>query len=227
MNTNQKAARMAGFLYLVYIVSATLADVIGRSMIVYGDAATTAKNVVASAAQFQIGFVTDLVSGVLFLLTAWALYVLLRPVDRHLALLFLMLNLAGVAVQCLNDLNLVAALQFLSGADALKTFQIDQLQALALVFLTVYKNGFWICQIFFGAWLFPLGYLVFKSGFLPKILGIVIMVHSVGWLITFLQWFLFPGLGVITYLTYPLGFVSEFGLAMWLLIKGIAEPKAG
>ena len=99
----------------------------------------------ASAWQFRIGFVVDLVAGVLFLLTAWALYVLLKPVNKNLALLFLLLNLGGVAVQCFSDLFLLAAQLLLSGADYLKVFQADQLQALAMSFLYLYKNGFWIC----------------------------------------------------------------------------------
>jgi hypothetical protein len=158
-------------------------------------------------------------------LAAWALYVLLKPVNKDLALLFVLLNLGGVAVYSINLLNQFAALLLLSGADYLKVFQADQLQALAMFFLTLHHNGYWIAQIFFGAWLFPLGYLVFKSGFLPRILGIVMMIHCVGWLMTFLQFFLFPGFDVITYLTYPLGIISEFGLTLWLLIMGAKEQK--
>ena len=146
---------------------------------------------------------------------------LLKTVNKDLALLFVLLNLGGVAVYSINLLNQFAALLLLSGAHYLKVFQADQLQALAMFFLNLKTNGYWISQIFFGAWLFPLGYLVFKSGFLPRILGIVMMIHCVGWLMTFLQFFLFPGFGVITYLTYPLGFISEFGLTLWLLIKGV------
>ena len=99
MNTNKKTARIAGLLYLIYIVVSIFANVLGRSkLIILGDAATTARNIIASAWQFRIGFVLDLVSAVLFLLTAWALYVLLKPVNKNLALLFLLLNLGGVAV---------------------------------------------------------------------------------------------------------------------------------
>ena len=99
MNTNKNTARLAGILYFVYIVVHVFANVIGRSkIIVFGDAAATAQNILASEWQFRIGFVTDLISAVLFLLTAWALYVLLKPVDQNLALLFLLLNLGGVAV---------------------------------------------------------------------------------------------------------------------------------
>ena len=222
MNTNKKTARLAGFLYLIYMVVEILADVFGRSpLIVFGDAAATAQNIMAAEWQFRIGITGDLVSAVFFLLAAWALYVLLKPVNQDLALLFLLLNLGGVAVYSINLLNQFAAVLLLSGADYLKVFQADQLQALAMFFLNLHHNGYWIAQIFFGAWLFPLGYLVFKSGFLPRILGIVMMIHCVGWLMTFLQFFLFPGLDVITYLTYPLGFIAELSLTLWLLIKGV------
>ena len=139
--------------------------------------------------------------------------------------MFLLLNLGGVAIQCFNDLNLIAPLLLSSGADYLKVFQADQLQALAMLFLYLYKNGFMIAQIFFGAWLFPLGYLIFKSGFLPRILGVVLMILCVAWLMTFLQFFLFPGFDAITYVSYPLGFIAEFGLTLWLLIMGVKDQK--
>lgn len=223
---------MAGFLYLIYIVTSIFADVLGRSrLIVLGDAATTAGNIMASAWQFRIGFVVDLVAGVLFLLTAWALYVLLKPVNKNLALLFLLLNLGGVAVSCFSDLFLIASQLLLSGADYLKVFQADQLQALAMLSLYIYKYGFLgIAQIFFGAWLFPLGYLVFKSGFLPRFLGVILMVHCVVWLMSALQFFLFPDfIGItfvgITYLSYPIGLISELGLSLWLLIMGVPRSK--
>jgi len=165
MNSINKTARIAGFLYLSYIVTTIFADVFCRSkLLVFGDAAATASNIMASERLFRLSFVSDLVSAVLFLLAAWALYVLLKPVNKNIALLFLLLNLGGVAVQCINMLNLFSAVLLLSGADYLKVFQIDQLQTIAMFFLYLYKNGFMIAQFFFAAWLFPLGYLVFKSG---------------------------------------------------------------
>ena len=221
MNSINKAARIAGFFYFMFFVTTIISDVCRDRFMVLGDAAATASKIMASGWLFRLSFVGDLISAVFFLLAAWALYVLLKPVNKDLASLFLLLNLGGVAVYSINLLNQFAALLLLSGADYLKVFQADQLQVLALFFLTLHHNGYWIAQIFFGAWLFPLGYLVFKSGFLPRILGIVMMIHCVGWLMTFLQFFLFPGFGVITYLTYPLGFISEFGLSLWLLIKGV------
>jgi hypothetical protein len=224
--TINKIARLAGFLYLIYMVTTIAADVFGRSpLIVFGDATATAQNIMASEWQFRFGITGDLVSAVFFLLAAWALYVLLKPVNKNLALLFLLLNLGGVAVYSINLLNQFAAVLLLRGAEYLKVFPADQLQALAMFFLILYKNGYWVAQIFFGAWLFPLGYLVFKSGFLPRILGIIMMIHCVGWLMTTLQFFLFPGFGAIIYLTGTLGLISELGLTLWLLIMGVKEQK--
>ena len=226
MNATHKPARIAGLLYLVYIVVHIFADVLGRSgIIVYGDAATTVGNIMASAGQFRVGFMLDLFAAVLFLLAAWALYGLLRPVNNNLALLFLLLNLGGVAIQCASDLFLPVSQMLLSGADYTKVFQADQLATLAMSFLYLYKNGFVIAQLFYGAWLFPLGYLVFKSGFLPRILGMVLMVHCCTWLMTCLQFFLFPGFTAITYVSWPLGFIAEFGLTLWLLIAGAKDQE--
>ncbi len=225
MNTINKNARMAGFLYLIYMVTHIISDVWRGSYIVLGDAAATTSNIMAHEGLFTVTVVGDLLAAALFFLAAWALYVLLKPVNKDLALLFLLLNLGGVAVQCSSDLFLFAIQLLMNGHDTLKVFQADQLQSLAMFFLDLREKGFTVAQLFYGAWLFPLGYLVFKSGFLPKILGIVLMVHCFTWLSTFFQSFLFPGFTAITYVSYPLGFIAEFGLSLWLLIKGAKEQK--
>jgi len=174
---------MAGLLYLIFIATCALSIHIQSSFVVDGNAAETARNIVASEWLFRIGFLGELVSAVFFFLSAWALYVLLEPANKSFALLFLLLNLGGVATECINMLNQFAALLLLNGADYLKVFQADQLQALAMLFLKLHSNGFMIAQIFYGTWLFPLGYLVFKSGFLPRVLGILLIID-----------FPFPGL---------------------------------
>lgn len=220
-----KTARIAGALYFMYIVATIFANVARTKLIVFGDAVATANNILASDGLFRIGFMSDVLAGVLFLLAAWALYVLLKPVNKNIALLFVLLNLGGVAVQCLNMLNLFSAGLLLSGADYLKVFQADQLPALAMLFIDLHKNGFMIAQLFYGAWLFPLGYLVFKSGYLPKILGIILMVEYFAWLMYPLQFFLFPAYTAIAYLSSAVGFIGEFSLTLWLLIKGVKEQK--
>ena len=225
MNTTNKSARMAGFLYLIYTVTHVISDVWRDTFIVPGDAAATVSNIMAHEGLFTITVVGDLLAAALFFLTAWALYVLLKPVNMNLALLFLLLNLGGVAIQCSSDLFLFASQLLMNVPDYLNNFQAHQLQSLAMFFLDLREKGFTVAQQFYGAWLFPLGYLVFKSGFLPKFLGIVLMVHCFTWLSTFFQPFLFPGFTAITYVSYPLGFIAEFGLTLWLLVMGAKEQK--
>ncbi len=223
MNSIKKTARIAGLFYFMYVIASIIADLFGH--FVFADASATVNNIMAHESLFRIGVVISLFSYVLFLLAAWYLYVLLKPVNKNIALLFLLLNLGGVAIYCFSTLNLFASLLLLSGADYLKVFQPDQLQAQAMLFLYIYKNGYMIAQIFFGAWLFPLGYLVFKSGFLPRILGVVLMIHCFTWLLFVFQFFLFPGFVGITYVSFPLGFVAEVGLTLWLLIMGAKDQE--
>ena len=225
MNSINKNARMAGFLYLIYMVTHIISDVWRGSFIVPGDAAATVSNIMAHEGLFTVTVVGDLLAAALFFLAAWALYVLLKPVNKNLALLFLLLNLGGVSIQSSSDLFLFAVQLLMNGSDTLNVFQADQLQSLAMFFLDLRETGFMVAQLFYGAWLFPLGYLVFKSGFLPKILGIVLMVHCFTWLTTFFQSFLFPGFTAITYVSYTLGFIAEFGLTLWLLIQGAKEQN--
>jgi hypothetical protein len=225
VDTINKSARVAGVLYLLYIVVQVIGSVWLKSFTVAGDAAATASNLVAHERLFTGAVVGDLVAAALFFLVAWALYSLLKPVNSNLALLFLALNLAGVVIQCVSALNLFAALLLMNGAATMQAVPADQLQALAMFFLELRDKGFAMAQLFYGAWLFPLGYLVFKSGFLPKLLGLVFMIHCVFWLLTFLQSFLFPDFVAITYLSYPLGLIAELGLSLWLVLKGARAPK--
>ena len=142
-----------------------------------------------------------------------------------MALLFLLLNLGGFAILVYSHLNLISSLTLLSGADYLKVFQPDQLQAQAMLFINLYKNGSTIAQIPFGVWLLPLGYLVFKSGFLPKILGILLIADFIAQLIFVIQRFLLSGYDVISYPGLAISFIAEISLTLWLLIKGVKDQK--
>jgi hypothetical protein len=221
----RKTARMAGFFYLIFVLTTVLATYVRSSIIVSGDAAATANNIMSSQGLLRLGFVTELVSAVFFLLAAWALYVLLKPVNKNLALLFLLLNLGGVAVECINALNLYAALQFLNGASYLNVFQTGQLQAMAMSFLDLYTSGFAIAQIFFSAWLLPLGYLVYNSHFLPKWLGLLLILDFFGNMSWFLQVFLLPDLLILARPGNVISFIAEIALTAWLLIMAVKEQK--
>ena len=136
-----KTARMAGFLYLIFIVTFASSTFVQSNPVVSGDAAATARNILAHAWLFRIGFIGELVSAVFFLLAAWALYVLLKPVNKNLALLFVFFLLGGVVIECVHSLNHFASQLLLSDADYLKVFRSDQLQALSMFFLNLGYKG--------------------------------------------------------------------------------------
>jgi len=218
-----KTARIAGFLYLMYILTSIIADLFGQ--FVFADASATVNNIIAHESLFRIGFVISLFSYVIFLMAAWALYVLLKPVNKNIALLFLLLHLGGFAIMVSSTLNLFSALTLLSGADYLQVFTPDQLQAQAMLFINLFKNGSIISQIPYGIWLFPLGYLVFKSGSLPKILGILLIVDCFGLLAYVLQRVLLPSYNLISLPFLMISFIAEISLSLWLLIKGVKDQK--
>jgi len=216
-----RTAKTAGLFYLIFILLLPVATSIRSQMVVVGDAAATAQKIMANDLLFRISFVTELVSALFFMLAAWALYVLLKRVDKDLALLFLLLNLCGVAIECVSVLDLSAASSLLGGADYLNVFPASQLQAQALMDIDLYNNGFNIAQLFFGAWLLPLGLLVYRSGFLPRPIGILLIIDFFGVLVRFLQFSLLPGYDVISYPGFAAGFIAEVSLALWLLVKGV------
>jgi hypothetical protein len=223
--SNSKDARRAGVLYFAFVITCIFAGVDRSRLIVYGDASKTAELLKNSMWLLRTDFMVDLVSAVLFLMAAWALYVLLKPVNKNLALLFLLLNAAGVAVQCLSLLCLFTPLLMNGSADIRKAFQPEQLNAMNLLFLNLHKSGFTIAQVFYGTWLFPLGYLVYKSGFLPKWLGILLMADCAGCLIWFFQFFLLPGYDIVTYPGLAIGFIAEFSLSIWLIFIGVKQKE--
>ena len=219
MNSIHGIARTAGLLYLAYIVASVVANLFGN--FVFVEPPVTVDHILTHAAQFRTGFVINLFSVVLFLFAAWALYVLLKPVNKDLALLFLLFNLAGFAVWLVSSLCLFGSLVILNRAETVQAFQPDQLQALAVFFVGLYKTGVVIAQVPYGVWLFPLGYLVLKSGFLPKILGMLLLADGICQFVYVCQRILFPDLGIIAYPCLVISFIAEVSLALWLAVKTV------
>ena len=215
----KKTARIAGLLYLIIALLAPFGEMFVRqSLVVPGDAAATANNIMASESLFRLGFVSDLIVQMIHIFLVLFLYKLLKSVNKNHALLMVVLGLVGVPIAMLNELNQVAALLLSSGADYLTVFESDQLHAQVMLYLDLYEHGLRIAYIFWGLWLFPLGYLVYKSGFLPRILGILLIIAGCGYLIEFVAYFLFPNFdATIKMFT----FWGELLLALWLLIKGV------
>lgn len=213
-----RMARRAGGLYLAYIVLNVVASLLGH--IGLSDAKTLTSTITDDEAMFRLGLVAALGSALLFALTAWALYALLRPVDEALALLFFVLNAVGVAVQCASYLPLVAAL-----VQGDSSQEVAGLGGVATLSVTTYQTGFVMAQLFFSAWLFPLGRLVLRSGFLPRFLGWLLLLDGIGVLVWFLQVFLVPAQPAISYPAWVVGFVAELGLAVWLVVKGAGPSR--
>jgi Domain of unknown function (DUF4386) len=214
-----KAARIAGGFYLAFVLASVLAGVLGH--IGMGGVDQVYASIVADTQSFRLALVVALASAFLFVMAAWGLYVLLRPVNQHLALLFLLLNAIGVTIQCASMFALISALLQGDAASQMQGYSAAQLQGLAFLSINLYKTGIVTAQLFFGTWLFPLGYLVYRSGFLPRPLGVLLMLDGVGVLIWFLQALLLPAYPAISYPSYVLGFVAEVGLGLWLLIRGV------
>lgn len=214
-------ARIAGGFYLAFIVASVLADVVGHIGI--SKAPQLYQTITASLTSFRVGLVIAYLSAFLFLMAAWGLYVILRPVNRDLALLFLVLNVVGVGIQCASMMPLISAMLVGDPSSRLQAFSAAQQQGLASWSVSLYKPSFVTAQLFFGTWLFPLGYLVYKSGFLPKWLGVLLLLDGVAVLIWFLQAFLLPAYPAITYPGLAISFVAEVGLALWLLVMGVKD----
>ncbi len=221
-----RVARITGGLYLAFILTSVLADIVAH--IGLGDAEQVYGVITTNPSHFRLGLVVALLSAFLFLVTAWGLYALLRRVNADLALLFLLLNTVGVAIQCASILPLVSALLLGDGATHMNAYSAPQIQGLTYHSIDVYKTGFVTAQLFFGTWLFPLGYLVYKSRFLPRFLGILLVLDGIAELIWFLQALLLPAHHAISYPGFAVSFIAEVGLALWLLVKGVkvADSKA-
>ena len=220
-----KVVRITGGFYLGYFLASLLASALGH--IGPGDAPPVYQAIVTDTGAFRLGLVIALISGFLFLMAAWGLYVLLRPVNKHLALLFLLLNAVGVAIQGASMLWLLSALLQGDAASHMQAYSAAQLEGLAYLSINVYKMGWVTAQLFFGTWLFPLGYLVYKSRFLPRFLGVLLMLDGIGVLIWFLQALLLPDYRAISLPGVAVSFVAELGLALWLLVKAVKVVDSG
>jgi len=217
MNPN-KTARIAGLLYLLVAVCGTFNAMYGpSSLIAPGDAATTVNNIMASESLFRLSIASDIIGQTAHIWLVLALYKLLKPVNDNHAVLMVIIGLIGVPIAMLNMLNHFAALLLLSGADYLTVFTADQLQALVMFFLDLLDHGFRIAYIPWGLWLFPLSYLIFKSGYIPRILGVLLMIGCFGYLIDFVTLLLFPNFVEVRFFT----FIGELLLPLWFLTRGV------
>ena len=222
----KKFARVAGLMYLGVIVFGIAGQVVRMGFIEPDDATETANNIMANEIKFSAANVSWLISEMFFLFLGLALYVVLKPVNKILASLVVIFIVVGVAIECTNTLNNFAALQYLSGADYLTVFSEEQLHAKAMYHLDLWESGYAIAAIMsFGPWLIVAGYLMYTSGYFPKILGVLAIIAGIGIMIEGFQHFLAPDYGVISLPGAYAAAIGEFAVCGWFILKGAKIPS--
>jgi len=228
MQPTKKMARVAGALYLSMVVSGPFTLIyLPRVLIVPGNAAATAGKVLASEMLFRLGIVVDLVGYVLFILLALALYRLLSGVSKAYASLLVVLVLVSATIGFVNELSNIAALTLFRGADFLAAFDKPQRDALGMLFLRLHSQGNVVNEVFWGLWLYPFGVLVMRSRFIPRILGVLLIVNCFAYVVISLTSLLFPDYGNLLFRASQPALFGELWIMLYLLIKGIrTEPVA-
>ena len=215
-------ARIAGSLYLITILTGIFsAGYVSGRLVVNGDAAATAANILAHPGLLQLGFAVYLIEMACQVAITALFYNLLKPAGRNVSLVAAFLGLTGCVIKTFSRLFFIAPLFILGGAHYLSVFSAEQLQALALLFLKVNDRGAGIALVFFGFYAILTGYLIIKSTFLPRILGVLSVVGGLGWLT-----FLYPPLGSRLFPFLAIfAILGAASLILWLLVKGVNEQR--
>ncbi|HYV41165.1 MAG TPA: DUF4386 domain-containing protein [Thermoanaerobaculia bacterium] len=221
MDSTKKAARVAGLLYLVACIPAPFSLIyVPRTLIVPGDATATASRILSHESMFRLGMAGEVITAIAFLFAVLALYRLLQGVNKRHAALMVTLFAISIPISCLNVLNEIAALILVRGADFLSVFTKPQLDAVAMIFLRLHGHGIGVAAIFWGLWLIPFGVLVYRSGFLPRILGVLLIINCFAYVIPSFTSLLLPRYrDVVSRITAP-ALLGEAAIVLWFLIRG-------
>jgi hypothetical protein len=227
MNSRKHSARVAGVLYLLMSVTVTFGLTIPSGFIVRGDAAATAEKIVSSQLFYRLCVISDLAAQILFVFLALALYHLFKEVNKRLAVLLVALVLVQVPMEFASMLCAIAPLVLSNGAAYWSAFDKHQLDALTMGFLSMRSYSIDAVTALWGLWLLPFGLLVFRSGFIPRILGVLLIVACFADLSISVISLLFPAYGHIMHKLMVLG-IGEPLMILWLLIMGASsEPLEG
>jgi hypothetical protein len=220
-------ARVAGFGLLLMAILAMFSNFsVLEGLIIPDDAAKTASNILANEMLFRSGLISFVIVLILDVLVAWALYILLKPVNKNLAMLAACFRLVYTAIFGIALSNFLSVLPLLSGAEYLTVLTKDQLHAQVMLLIDAFNNGWLIGLVFFGCHLLVVGYLIIKSGgYLPRIIGIFLILASAGYVIDSMAHFLLPNYTdyktIFLLIVAVPGVIGELSLAFWLLIKGV------
>jgi uncharacterized protein DUF4386 len=223
----KRTARLAGFLYLVSSIVGVVGLVYAPStLIVRGDATATASHIIAAQPLFRIGLASELIGMTMFVFVALTLYRLFKGVNASLASLMVILYLLSVPISLFNVLNGTVALRFLTDAHLASVFEKAQLDGLAFVFIGLHSQGFDLAEVFWGIWLIPFGLLVYRSGFIPRAFGILLIVACFGYLAdSILTTLLLPQYEALLSRVGRIVAAGELPIIFWLLIWGVKAPR--
>ncbi|MGH9793668.1 MAG: DUF4386 domain-containing protein [Candidatus Acidiferrales bacterium] len=228
VSSTKKAARVAGILYLFVVVTAAFSvTYVPSKLIVRGNTAATVHNIHASQSLYRLGIASGLISATIFIFLALALYRLLKGVNQRHAALMVILVLIQVPITFLNAVNHLAALTLLRGADFLSAFDKPQRDALAMLFLNLHDQGIIVAQIFWGLWLFPFGSLVYRSEFLPRILGAWLIINGIAYLALSFTGLLLPQFYTAVFNSALPAALGQMAMMLWLLIVGAKDQPLG
>jgi len=213
-------ARMAGVAYLLMTLAGLVARVARSGLIVAGDAAATATNILAHPSAYQVNIAGEFLVVAFYIGVVALLYALLKPVNRPVAVLATCLGLVACTIQAGACFLLSAPVVILGGPAYLSAFSASQLQALALLSLKLYSGGYGIALVFFAFYGLTIGYLVYKSTFLPRFIGVLLMLGALAWLV-----YLSPALGASLFPYIAVGGLGELVLLLWLLIAGVNSAR--
>jgi Domain of unknown function (DUF4386) len=223
MTSIKTTARIAGFLYLFQIPLGVFGILyVPNGLMVPGNMATTASNILENEFLFRLSIVSAILCALVTIATALYIYKVLRFVNENYAKWILLFALIAAPMSMLNELNSVAVLLLLKSHEFATIFTPSQLHSFISIFLDLHKSGYQITGIFFGLWLLPMGYLVFKSTYIPKIIGALLVITCLGYLIDFTTFFLYPNFGIII---SEYTWAGEVLMVLWLLIKGVNVEK--
>lgn len=215
----KKLARQAAYLYLLLIPLGLLGIIYTPEFIlVAGDASATIANIAHNESMFRLSIISALAVQVAQLFAVFALYRLLKPAGRKIGLLMVAFILVAIPIAMLNELNHVAALNLVTNPEHFSAFTLEQSNAMIMFALDLHADGVMIAHIFWGLWLLPMGILVYQSGFIPRFIGLLLIIGSFGYVADSLIWFLLPDVDV---LMSQFTFIGELILPLWLLTKGI------
>jgi hypothetical protein len=222
MHPTNKVARIAGAVYLSMAFTGPFSLIyVPGKLIVHGNATATATNVINHDTLFRFGIVAGLFGQVIFICLAVALYRLLSDVNKTWARLLVAFVLVAAAVGFVNELNNLGALILFRGGEFLTVLDKTQLDALGMLFVRLHGQGNMIAELFWGLWLFPFGLLVFQSGFLPRFIGVWLMINCFGYLVLSMTALFFPAYNDTVFLFLQPVLFGELAIMLWLLIKGV------